>query len=633
MNTVKRPSVQDEFKRNPELKEVDLQHLRDWSSKQPHYPRNIPDEDLIYFLHNNYYKLEPTKVAIENFYTCRTLVTEFFSNRDPLGSKELRSTMGAMCIIPLPKKTPEGYCVLYAKFINCDVEQFFFNDGICLLMMILDLWMVQHGTMKGLSLNLDLAGVTMSHALRISPIMVKKFLYYVQEANPVRLKAVHFMNTTPVVDFILGLMKPFMKKELLDKIHVHSTLDSLKKHMSIEIFPNESGGRAGPIIEMNYKVIKNLEDHRQYLLAEESEMRLNLALRPRKSTNDLFGIDGSFKKLDIELALRDISVCRALVAHRRGATFVLFTNQDIIEMNKIKRVSVEEEFKKNPELKEEDLQHLRDWIKKQPHYPKNISDSDLIIFLHSCYYRLEPTKTCMENYYASRTHVPEIFHNRDPIGCRDIKYTMETLHVVPLDQPTPEGYRVFYARLVNFEVERFIYYDGLKLFNMLLDLWLIENGTMKGHVLVCDIVGVQMSHVLRIPPVGVKKYLFYLQEAVPLRIKSLHFMNTTSVIDFILGLMKPFMKKEFMDMLYLHPTLDSIGKHFPVEILPDEAGGKGGSIYDLFSRVSKSIDENRDYFVEEEATMRIDESLRPGKAKNASDLFGIEGSFKKLDID
>jgi len=31
--------------------------------------------------------------------------------------------------------------------------------------------------------------------------------------------------------------------------------------------------------------------------------------------------------------------------------------------------SVPDEFKKNPELNEEDLNHLREWISKQPHLP------------------------------------------------------------------------------------------------------------------------------------------------------------------------------------------------------------------------------------------------------------------------
>lgn len=45
------------------------------------------------------------------------------------------------------------------------------------------------------------------------------------------------------------------------------------------------------------------------------------------------------------------------------------------------------------------------------------------------------------------------------------------------------------------------------------------------------------------------------------------------------------------------------------------------------------IQENAEYFVEEEATKRVNEKLRPGKPKSANDLFGIDGNFKKLDID
>lgn len=82
-------SMEEELKKNSELKISDIEMLREWCEKQQHLPKPS-DLHLIMFLHSNYYSIEAAKNTIENFFTIRSHVPEFFANRDPLGSKELR---------------------------------------------------------------------------------------------------------------------------------------------------------------------------------------------------------------------------------------------------------------------------------------------------------------------------------------------------------------------------------------------------------------------------------------------------------------------------------------------------------------------------------------------------------------
>lgn len=77
-------------------------------------------------------------------------------------------------------------------------------------------------------------------------------------------------------------------------------------------------------------------------------------------------------------------------------------------------------MKKNPQLKLSDIESLREWCEKQPHLPK-IEDNFLAMFLHSNYYRIQATKNTIENYYTTRTHVPEFFSNRDPLGDKELR--------------------------------------------------------------------------------------------------------------------------------------------------------------------------------------------------------------------
>lgn len=84
---------------------------------------------------------------------------------------------------------------------------------------------------------------------------------------------------------------------------------------------------------------------------------------------------------------------------------------------------------------------------------------------------------------------------------------------------------------------------------------------------------------------------------------------------------------------HLHPSVKTLEEYVSVDLLPNEFGGKGGPESKLHEEQIKEIDSKREWFLEEEKYLRVDESLRIGKSVNARDLFGMDGTFKKIEID
>lgn len=79
--------------------------------------------------------------------------------------------------------------------------------------------------------------------------------------------------------------------------------------------------------------------------------------------------------------------------------------------------------------------------------------------------------------------------------------------------------------------------------------------------------------------------------------------------------------------------MQSANEYFPIEALPNELGGKAGAIEELINVQLKRIENFREWFLEDEKSKRVNESQRIGKIKTLSDLFGLDGSFRKLEID
>ena len=66
--------------------------------------------------------------------------------------------------------------------------------------------------------------------------------------------------------------------------------------------------------------------------------------------------------------------------------------------------------------------------------------------------------------------------------------------------------------------------------------------------------------------------------------------------------------------------------------MPKEYGGEAGTIEEILVYWEKKFMEYREFYLEEES-YGTDEKKRPGKPKSAESLFGVDGSFRKLDVD
>ena len=105
--------------------------------------------------------------------------------------------------------------------------------------------------------------------------------------------------------------------------------------------------------------------------------------------------------------------------------------------------------------------------------------------------------------------------------------------------------------------------------------------------------------------------------------------------------------------------MDSLHKEISKDILPKEYGGEGMTLEELTSNVmlisrwtvlnttwfcllsfflltkaywKDKVQNKREILLEREK-IKSDESKRPGRPKTSQDLFGIEGSFRQLNVD
>ncbi|KAF2883357.1 hypothetical protein ILUMI_22802 [Ignelater luminosus] len=119
-------------------------------------------------------------------------------------------------------------------------------------------------------------------------------------------------------------------------------------------------------------------------------------------------------------------------------------------------------------------------------------------------------KSTIDIYYTTKTHVPEFFANRDPCSA-NLKEIMKVCVLQPLPKPTNDNYGVIYCRVVDTDSSNFVFSEEVKIFDMNMMLWLMQEGTQEGLIIILDMEDFSFSHFLKLGVMTVKKFLYYLQ--------------------------------------------------------------------------------------------------------------------------
>ncbi|KAF8778369.1 retinaldehyde-binding protein 1-like [Argiope bruennichi] len=105
-----------------------------------------------------------------------------------------------------------------------------------------------------------------------------------------------------------------------------------------------------------------------------------------------------------------------------------------------------------------------------------------------------------------------------------------------------------------------------------------EASQICGSSMIFDLKGVTWRTLVRLSTPKILSLMAKgLQDAWPHRINGIHVVNEPSYFTYTYNIIRPMLSRKMRRRIHFHgKSLESLHKHFPVEILPEALGGKAG---------------------------------------------------------
>lgn len=121
------------------------------------------------------------------------------------------------------------------------------------------------------------------------------------------------------------------------------------------------------------------------------------------------------------------------------------------------------------------------------------------------------------------------------------------LHIsIGVNLPIPlngTGPRIQYVRTGRYPTEKFTFTDIMSIANASQEICMREDDYMVicGCIQILDMTDFSTAHVLQMTPMVIKKMTTFAEDAVPIRLKAIHIINTPKGFDKVFNVLKPLM--------------------------------------------------------------------------------------------
>ncbi|KAG5680472.1 hypothetical protein PVAND_009980 [Polypedilum vanderplanki] len=262
---------------DPNIIESQLADFIKWIDEQPELPKNFDRINLVRYLKASEFNLDEAKRLFRKSLQWRKAYPNIFTQRDAY-SKEMSDLIKVIQYVPMPTRTSEHNRVSIVRLTDPNPDLIDFNTVIKMFFMVADIRLASLDDIwsEGEIPIWDMSNITIRHFPKLVLSTMRLFMKYTQEAHPVKVVQLHIINCNALLNKGLAVVKPFLKKDVAERIHFHTpNSDTLYKYIPRHILPKDLGGTDNTL-EFYQKIIHEyLGSYRDYLMDDE-RWRLNV---------------------------------------------------------------------------------------------------------------------------------------------------------------------------------------------------------------------------------------------------------------------------------------------------------------------------------------------------------------------